>query len=78
MTFLLALAYLVAAALVVLVGYLAIRAVSGALSGRQRKWTERSEADRRRRRVRIQKERRKSPRREDDIAQQFLSRVGDQ
>jgi len=76
MTFVLALGYLAAVGLVVSVGYFIFTAVRGALTGRKRKWVKRSGVDRRQRNVPVQKNRRQSPRRQEDIAQQFLTRVG--
>lgn len=75
MTVLLLLTY-VALAVLALVLIIALVKIIRSAVGRKRAWVERSGRDRRQRHLAVTKERRRKPRRQEDIARQFLDRVG--
>lgn len=75
MTPLLVVAYIAAGVVVASAAFLVFRLVRPAVERRGRRWVERSEVDRRQHRVAVGRERRKGPRRQADIARQFLDRV---
>ena len=77
MTAVLFFAYLLAGIVVIGLMVLLVRFVLGALKGPKRRWVERSPRDRRQRRVPVARDRRKGPRRQEDIARQFLDGVAD-
>lgn len=72
---LLLVAYAAAGVVVAAGAYLVFRLLRPLGERGRRKWVERSEVDRRQHRVAVPKERRKGPRRQEDIAKQFLNRV---
>lgn len=74
MTVLLLLSYVALAVLALVLIVALVRIVRSAMGGK-RAWVERSGKDRRQRPVSLRKERRKRPRRQEDIARQFLDRV---
>ncbi len=76
MTAVLLVAYVLAGMVVVALLVLLIRVLVTAVRGPRRTWVERSPRDRRQRRVPVPVERRKGPRRQEDIARQFLDGVG--
>ena len=76
MTIMLFLSYLAAVVLAVVLIVLVVRLVRS-IGGGRRKWVERSGEDRRKRHIPVARERRKKLRRQEDIARQFLNRVGD-
>jgi len=68
-------AYVAAGAVVAGAAFLAFRLFRPTAGRKARRWVDRSEVDRRQHRVPVPKERRKGPRRQADIAKQFLDRV---
>ncbi len=74
MTVLLLLTYVALAVLALVLIVALVRIIRSAMGGK-RPWVERSGKDRRQRRVPVGTERRKKPRRQEDIARQFLDRV---
>ncbi|NOZ95036.1 MAG: hypothetical protein GXP47_09915 [Acidobacteria bacterium] len=74
MTVLLLLTYVALAALALVLIVALVRIIRSATGGR-RAWVERSGKDRRQRPVPVRKERRRKPRRQEDIARQFLDGV---
>jgi len=76
MTVLLLLTYVALAVLALVLIVALVRIIRSAMGGK-RAWVERSGKDRRQQPARVAKERRKKPRRQEDIARQFLSRVDD-
>ncbi len=75
MTTVLFFAYVLAGIVVIGLLVLLWKFVMAAVRGPKRKWVERSPEDRRQRRVPVKTERRRAPRRQEDIARQFLDGV---
>ncbi len=76
MTALIVVVYVVLVVVAVAAVVWVVVAAWSALRGRKRKWVERSGRDRRQRAVPVRQERRKGPRRQEDIARGFLDRLG--
>ncbi len=72
-----AIAIVVVGAIAVAIGVvLGVRFLRGQFAPRTRTWVVRSSRDRRQRKVRLAVERRRGPRRQEDIAKRFLSGIG--
>ncbi len=76
MTIMLLMTYVAAAVLALVLVVILVRIIRSAMGGKK-KWVERSGKDRRKRQVPVARDRRKKPRRQEDIARQFLTRVKD-
>jgi len=76
MTAVLFFAWVLAGVVVVGLVALLVRFLLSAVRGPRRKWVERAPGDRRRRQVPVRTDRRRGPRRQEDIARQFLDNVG--